>query len=151
MSSKPSSSSCSLSQSQGAFRFLFLHSHPCLRLVLIPSVMSSSPWEGDWNLLPKIPISSLSKRQNTQNWIRSAFRQSCRDQCIVKIRKRHCLRLCFCNIAVRSKSQQYDSWLINLFPQSFQKNLGIIKENSRYILKDFGDNKGNDITIFMTM
>lgn len=65
VSSTASSSSCSLSQSQGAFRFLFLHSHPCLRLILAPSKTSSGPWEGDWNLLPRFPI-SLTNKQNKQ-------------------------------------------------------------------------------------
>lgn len=62
VSSMASSSSCSLSQSHWAFRFLFLHSHPCLRLVLVPSAASSGPWEGVWNLLPRLPISTLTKQ-----------------------------------------------------------------------------------------
>lgn len=58
VSSMSSSSSCSLSQSHGAFRFLFLHSHPCLRLLIAPSAASSGPWQEDWNLLLRFPIST---------------------------------------------------------------------------------------------
>lgn len=64
VSSKASSSSCSLSQSHWAFLFLFLHSQLCLRLVLVPSATSSGPWAGDWNLLPKLPISVFFKERH---------------------------------------------------------------------------------------
>lgn len=65
VSSMASSSSSSLSQSHRPFRFLFLHSHPCLRPVLVPSAASSGAWEEEWSLLPRPPILGLLVRRNT--------------------------------------------------------------------------------------
>lgn len=105
VSSKPSSSSCSLSQSQGVFLFLFLHSHPCFRLTLVPSEMSSSPWEGDWNLLPKIPISFPLKKTKHTN-----VGQGCGSEVSTMSginmlsgleHQKDDLRLCFCIIVIK--------------------------------------------------
>lgn len=89
VSSMASSSSCSHSQSHWAFRFLFLHSHPRLWPVLVPSAASSGPWEGDWNLELRLPISTFSNRRNRNQTIfitsRSAVLQQSGDQ--YKIRK----------------------------------------------------------------